>query len=97
MSTPDELSCTLSERDLAQQSKVWHEQRPFILSHDRSDGRFRITFDRARHDRLDALVATERGCCSWAQWSLSDDATGSVLEVTGPPAEIAALADAFGL
>jgi hypothetical protein len=97
MSTPDELSCTLSEGDLARETEAWREQRPFILSHDRSDGRFRITFERERHDRLGALVATERGCCSWARWSLSQDATGSVLEVTGPPGEIAALADAFGV
>lgn len=97
MSTPQELSCKLSNPELVEQSKAWREQRPFILSHTRSDGRFKITFDRACHDRLSTLVATERGCCSWADWTLSEDAGTSVLEVTGPPTEIAALADAFGL
>jgi hypothetical protein len=63
----------------------------------RSENGFRVTFDAACHDDLVALVAIEQGCCSWADWSLSAEAAGSLLEVTGPAAEIAALADAFGL
>lgn len=93
----DGFSCGLNERDLAEQAERWEAQRSFVVDRARSANGFRVMLERSRHHELAALVATERRCCGWAEWSLADEPAGVVLEVTGPGPEIAALADAIGL
>jgi hypothetical protein len=89
--------CLLDDGGRASQAERWRAQRPYVVSSVRSGNSFRVTFDATCHDELVALVAIERCCCSWAVWSLSAETSGSILEVAGPAAEIAALADAFGM
>jgi hypothetical protein len=97
MSTSESFSCELNGDDRAQQAERWKDQASYIVRHVRSENGFRLTFDTVCHDQLVALVATERECCGWADWSLTTAQDGTVLEVTGPASPIAALADAFGL
>jgi hypothetical protein len=96
-SASEGFCCGLDDGARAGQAERWRAQRPYVISSVRSESGFRVTFHAACQDELAVLVAIEQGCCSWADWSLSADAAGSVLEVTGPAAEIAALADAFGV
>jgi hypothetical protein len=46
---------------------------------------------------VENLVASERECCSWADWQVRAIGDCAVLHVTGPEAPIEALARAFGL
>jgi arsenate reductase (thioredoxin) len=94
---PGSFSCRLDERVRSEQAERWRDQRAYVVSSVRSENGFRVTFDPACHDRLAALVAIERVCCAWADWSLISGTAVIVLEVTGPAREIEALADAFGL
>jgi arsenate reductase (thioredoxin) len=97
MSSSKGFSCRLDERDRSEQAERWRDQRAFVVSSVRSESGFRVTFDPTCRDDLDALVAIERVCCGWADWSLTTATEVIVLEVTGPAREIEALAEAFGL
>ncbi len=91
------FSCELDDKELSAQVTRWREMRPFIVAHVRFEGGLALTFDPSCHERLVSLVATEQRCCGWAAWSLTRETAGSVLEVRGPSAELAALAGAFAL
>ena len=50
-------------------------------------------------EALDALVAAERGCCSFVAWEVSQDEDYVVLRVTadlGAPDDVALIAALFG-
>jgi protein-tyrosine-phosphatase len=97
MSSSKGFLCRLDERDRSEQAERWRDQRAFVVSSVRSENGFRVTFDPACRDDLVALVAIERVCCDWADWSLTTATEVIILEVTGPAREIEALAEAFGL
>lgn len=97
MSTPDSFQCDLVGRERDEQARAWKDLVRLVRGRKGIASGFRITFDPAAHDQLEVLVAIEQRCCGWANWSVIRDGAGSVLEVTGPDAEIAALAATFGL
>lgn len=99
MATTDdpEFRCLLPTAELAQRSRTWRDLAPLIVDHERIQNGFRIGFHPSTTQELEALVAAERSCCGWADWVVSAKATTTVLEVKGPPEQVAALAASFGL
>ena len=89
--------CTLDDGDLSAQVEAWKALTPAIVARRRWEGGFSVTYSGDARDRVAALVATEQGCCSWAKWVVEATEQGAILDVTGPPAQIGALAEAFGL
>ncbi len=87
--------CSLGTQALAGQAARWRRLDASVRGRVRSEGGFEVTFDAERREEIADLVATERGCCGWADWSLREEGDAVVLAVTGPAAEMAALAAAF--
>ncbi|MDQ6898306.1 MAG: hypothetical protein M3072_02145 [Candidatus Dormibacteraeota bacterium] len=93
------LGCSLSTPELADRRVAWTDLEPLVVERTRTAEGFRLRFRRERgvSESLRFLVEAERDCCSWAAWELADEEAYSVLQVTGPPGNIAGLAAAFGL
>ncbi len=91
------LDCTLGPEELVDRRAAWGEVAPALVERVRTENGFRARFRRSPDisDALSALVAAERDCCGWASWALSDEGNCVVLDVTGPPDRIGALAAAF--
>ena len=92
-----DLECTLGPEELVDRGAAWGDVAAAVVDRVRTENGFRARFRRspAISDALGALVAAERDCCGWASWALSDEGNCVVLEVTGPPDRIGALAAAF--
>ena len=73
-----EITCTLSERELARQRERWQGvgYRRWLTA----DG-LRLTFDRFDGPELRELVALENECCAWAEWTVEGEAV--VVRSTG--------------
>jgi hypothetical protein len=75
------IACTLVSSDLADQRRRWHElaERTKVERHEVPNG-LRLAFAPAPGvaEALEALVAVERECCAFAEWTLVD----TVLEIT---------------
>lgn len=73
------VACTLSATDLKSQRERWiNVGTNFGRSREETDDGLRLVFDdhAAVETELQALVAVENECCSWAAWSVEreDDA-----------------------
>ena len=97
MEQPRDLECTLGPEELVDRRAAWGEVAAALVERVRTEKGFRARFRRSpgMSDALSALVAAERDCCGWASWALSDEGNCVVLDVTGPPDRIGALAAAF--
>lgn len=91
------LECTLGTEELVDRRGAWRDVAGAVVDRVRTENGFRVRFRRSPDisDALTALVAAERECCGWASWALSDEGNCVVLDVTGPPDRIGALAAAF--
>ena len=82
----DELSelvaCTLIDTDLKTQRERWiNLGENFGLGRDETDDGLRLTFKDhpAVEAELQALVAGENECCSWAAWSIERGEDGALV------------------
>ena len=101
--TPVELpvACTLGADDGAARLQRWQALAEVSVPSARRDGhrleiRWQVDADGA--SELEALAAAERGCCSFATWSVSREGPDSILEVTvaaSRPEDLDAIAQLF--
>src|SRR5215470_4464259 len=71
------VACTLTETNLKTQRERWiNLGRSFGRGRETTDDGLRLLFDNhaAVESELRALVAVENDCCSWAEWSVEQDA-----------------------
>jgi hypothetical protein len=70
------VACTLTDSDLKTQQERWLALgQNFGLGRQETEDGLRLSFRSHPQIReeLDALVAVENECCSWAEWSVEDD------------------------
>jgi hypothetical protein len=89
-----DIACTLAATDLAAQAAAWRrliasagsgrEETPTGL-------RLRFRSGAGVAEELEALAATERGCCAWATWTVMTDGDDVVLDVASSGEGVAAL------
>jgi hypothetical protein len=93
------FGCSLSAAELADRRQAWEAMAAARLDGVREEGRLRVRFrgQPGVPESLRALVVAERDCCGWARWEVTAEGDASVLEVSGPPGRIGALAGVFGL
>lgn len=67
------VACTLSDTDLKSQRERWIDVGTnFGIAREKTEDGLRLTFKNhpAVEQELQALVAVENDCCSWASWSV---------------------------
>jgi hypothetical protein len=94
---PEGFACDLDESDLQKRGADWATLAARVRTKQRIGNGFRIVYDPRATEALRSLVAAERVCCSWATWTCETTDDGEILQVTGPPGPIGALAEAFGV
>ncbi|HKD94322.1 MAG TPA: hypothetical protein VKB43_06385 [Gaiellaceae bacterium] len=70
------VACTLSDTDLKSQRERWlNLGENFGLGRQETKHGLRLSFRShpAVREELDALVAVENECCSWAAWSVEQE------------------------
>ena len=70
------VACTLTDTDLKTQRERWLALGDnFGLGRQETDDGLRLSFRShpGIREELDALVAVENECCSWADWSVEGD------------------------
>ena len=70
------VACTLSDTDLKSQRERWLALgENFGLGREETEDGLRLSFRShpAIRQELDALVAVENECCSWADWSVDGE------------------------
>jgi hypothetical protein len=70
------VACTLSDTDLKSQRERWlNLGATFALGRRETEDGLRLSFRShpAIREELDALVAVENECCSWAVWSVEEE------------------------
>ena len=93
------IACTLSRAGLATQARRWRRLagRALVERAETADGlRLRFRDDPGVADALRRLVAVETDCCSWADWTVHNDAGQLVLTVRSAGDGVAALHAMFG-
>jgi hypothetical protein len=76
------VACTLIDRDLKTQHERWIDLgENFGLGRYEADDGVRLTFRShpAVDAELQALVAVENQCCSWASWAVGHDDDGALV------------------
>jgi hypothetical protein len=76
------VACTLIDRDLKTQHERWIDLgENFGLGRYETDDGVRLTFSDhpAVEAELQALVAVENQCCSWASWAVGYDEEGALV------------------
>jgi hypothetical protein len=95
---PADVACTLTPADLAGQRGRWERlaARTMTERAETADG-LRLVFgpEAGAEEELRALVAVERACCSWADWTVEAGEGQLVLTVRAAGAGIAALHGMF--
>jgi hypothetical protein len=93
-----EVACTLGSEDLSAQTARWKKlgARAGAGRVPAADG-LRLIFRREAgvEEELQELVAIERSCCSWADWSVEGDAGEVVLDVRATGEGVTALHGMF--
>jgi hypothetical protein len=92
------VACTLNDTHLKTQRERWLGLgRNFGLGREETETGLRLTFeDRpAVEAELEALVAVENGCCSWAAWSVEREQGALVMSARSQGAGIATLHGMF--
>ena len=76
------VACTLTDSDLKTQRERWLALgENFGLGRQETADGLRLSFRRhpAIREELDALVAVENECCSWAEWSVEGESDALVM------------------
>ncbi|HEX4324856.1 MAG TPA: hypothetical protein VHZ77_09540 [Gaiellaceae bacterium] len=84
MELSEQIACTLSGTDLKSQRERWLALgENFGLGRRETKDGLRLSFRSHPEIRkeLDALVAVESECCSWAAWSVEDEGDRLVMAV----------------
>ena len=92
------VACTLGRDDLSRQADRWRKllARAGAGRIPTADGlRMRFRHDAGVEKELQELVAVERGCCRWAEWSVDANAEEIVLDVRATGEGITALHGMF--
>ncbi len=89
--SPIPVSCTLEPSALPERLASWRALQGELRSSRSGDGRLEAEFAESAGPELQRLVAAERSCCAWADWSVD----GTTLVVRGPVEGVAALAVAL--
>lgn len=96
------LACTLGLADGAERLRRWHAlaaAAPPQLRRERGRLELRWSLDDASVDELEALVAAERECCGFVDWTLAPEADGALLTITAQPGradDVQAIVGLFG-
>jgi hypothetical protein len=97
--TIDELvACTLTDTDLRTQRERWISLGTnFGVGREKTDDGIRLLFagHPAVEQELQALVAVENECCSWAAWTVEHDGEVLVMAARSKGEGIAALHGMF--
>jgi hypothetical protein len=93
------IACTLGLDDGAARMERWHALSAVgPPSARREKGRLVVRYrdEHGVRQELDALAAAERRCCSFAEWSVTQDGEHVVLTIDSGPDGVAAVAALFG-
>jgi hypothetical protein len=94
------VPCKLERSQVGFRRAEWHDirQQLEIVERTRRPDAFRITFRGPKRaiEVVQRLVASERECCSWADWQLHEGGEAAALEVTAREELLEPLARAFG-
>ncbi len=93
-----DIVCTLGTTDLAAQAGRWQRliAAAAVAREETPAGvRLRFRADAGVAEELEALAATERGCCAWATWTVTTDRDGVVLDVRSSGEGVAVLRSMF--
>ena len=88
------VACTLPFPDAKAQLEEWHAfDHEYALEVERSATHLTIHYVKtdATVRRLHELVAVERTCCAFVDWSIDDTGAGLRLVATGTPFQLDAL------
>lgn len=96
MSDDPDPRCDLAGSDMEARVGQWQALAPLVFDRTRLADGLRVTFRPEAWQTLAGLVAAERSCCGWAEWSVAREEGRSVLTVTGPAPAIDQLAAAIG-
>jgi hypothetical protein len=95
------IACKLDVDEVSRRRASWRRVREQVEVVERTSvpGGFLISFrgPRSAIEAVENLVASERECCSWADWQVRAIGDCAVLYVTGPEALIEPLARVFGV
>jgi hypothetical protein len=92
------VACTLTDSDLKTQRERWLALgENFGLGRQETDDGLRLSFRQhpAIRKELDALVAVENECCSWAEWSVEDESDTLVMAARSEGAGVETLHGMF--
>ena len=92
------IACALGATDGAARLARWRALSDARLTVQRTPDQLVVLY-RSQcgiHDELEALVAAERECCSFAEWEVARDAEHVVLRIRSDAQGLAAIVDAFG-
>jgi hypothetical protein len=86
METTRPIACTLTETDMGERRRRWHDLagRAFVCRVQTKRG-LQVVFraDSGIEDDLRELALLERDCCAFANWDVSTAGGHAVLDVTG--------------
>jgi hypothetical protein len=93
------IACSLTTADLAKQARRWKSvaRRAMAGRIRTADGvRLRFTPGPGIEEELHALVAVEKECCPWAEWTVHSAADQLTLDVRSAGEGVAAVHSMFG-
>jgi hypothetical protein len=92
------IACTLGATDGAARLARWRALSDARLTVQRAPDQLVVLYrsQPGVHEELEALVAGERECCSFAEWEVTRDAEHVVLRIRSDAKGLAAIGDAFG-
>src|SRR5262249_39950705 len=79
------VACLLDDGDRGRREAAWtnlvHAACSELLP---AEGGIRGRFASGARDELERLVAAERACCAWAEWTVTESGDDVVLTVVAP-------------
>ena len=92
------LACTLGTTDGAARLARWRALSHARLTVQRTPDQLVVRYrsQPGVYDELEALVAGERECCSFAEWELTRNVEHVVLDIRSDAKGLAAILEAFG-
>lgn len=93
-------TCSLAGPDLAGRVEEWQAlAASSLVARQATPAGVRLAFrpDRSVVHHLVDLLDGERGCCGWADWTLTSTAAAAVVEATTDPPGVRTLHDLFGV
>jgi hypothetical protein len=92
------VACTLGATDGAVRLARWRALSDARLSVRHTPDQLVVLYrsQQGVHEELEALVAAERECCSFAEWEVTRDSEYSVLRIRSDVQGLAAIVGVFG-